>query len=211
MFDNDLVALHNQLEELSEDSGKLQAKYPGPNATHISEQLAVVRNNWDNLQERAKAHKHTLRSNYQLQLFGLSCQDLVSWCSHLKIMLISEEKVSNVAEAQRLKSEHEILKSEIEAKEEDFKDLVAASQQMEADANPFIDEVVTKQAHVLREREGLHMAWQQKKVYLDQLLDLHFFLRDTKQILAFYGSQERIVNRTGKQDQFEIVSYYYIS
>ena len=105
VFDNDLVALHNQLEELSEDSGKLQAKYPGPNATHISEQLAVVRNNWDNLQERAKAHKHTLRSNYQLQLFGLSCQDLVSWCSHLKIMLISEEKVSNVAEAQRLKVE----------------------------------------------------------------------------------------------------------
>ena len=97
-------------------------------------------------------------------------------------MLISEEKVSNVAEAQRLKSEHEILKSEIEAKEEDFKDLVSASQEMEAAANPFIDEVMSKQANVLREREALHMAWQQKKVYLDQLLDLHFFLRDTKQV-----------------------------
>ena len=99
-----LLTHRNQLEELSEDSGKLQEKYPGQNAKHISDQLAVVRNNWDNLQERAKAHKHTLRSNYQLQLFVLSCQDLVSWCSHLKINLISEEKVSNVAEAQRLKS-----------------------------------------------------------------------------------------------------------
>ena len=101
--------------------------------------------------------------------------------------------------------EHEILKSEIEAKEEDFKDLVSASQEMETSSNPFIDEVVSKQAHVLREREGLHMAWQQKKVYLDQLLDLHFFLRDTKQILAFYGGQERIVNRTVNIEDTEAI------
>ena len=104
-----------------------------------------------------------------------------------------------------MKTEHEILKSEIEAKEEDFKELVSASQEMETSSNPFIDEVVSKQAHVLREREGLHMAWQQKKVYLDQLLDLHFFLRDTKQILAFYGGQERIVNRTVNVEDTEAI------
>ena len=205
VFDNDLLALKKQLEALAEDSASLQAKYPGPNADHINEQLAVVRNNWDNLQERAKAHKHTLKSNYKLQLFGLRCQDLVSWCSHLKIMLISEEKVTNVAEAQRLKSEHEILKSEIEAKEEDFKELIAASQEMEEQRNPYLDDVMNKQGNVLREREALHMAWQQKKVYLDQLLDLHFFLRDTKQILSFYGGQERIVNRTVNVEDMEAI------
>ena len=39
-------------------------------------------------------------------------------------MLLSEEKVSSVAEAQLLKTEHENVKAEIEAREDSFKALV---------------------------------------------------------------------------------------
>ena len=205
MFENDLVALKGQLETLAEDSASLQAKYPGPNAEHIAEQLAVVRHNWENLQERSKMHKHTLQSNYELQLFFLRCQDLTSWCSHLKIMLLSEEKVSSVAEAQLLKTEHENLKSEIEAKENNFSELIQSGDEMQEKSNPFKEELDAKLASVLKERESLHLAWQQKKVYLDQLLDLHFFLRDTKQIMAFYTGQERIVNRTVNVEDMEAI------
>lgn len=43
---------------------------------------------------------------------------------------------------------------------------------------------------VLEERSQLHAAWQHKKVYLDQLIDLHFFLRDAKQLDTISSSQE---------------------
>ena len=43
---------------------------------------------------------------------------------------------------------------------------------------------------VLEERNQLHAAWQQKKVYLDQLIDLQFFLRDAKQLDTISSSQE---------------------
>ena len=43
---------------------------------------------------------------------------------------------------------------------------------------------------VLEERGQLHAAWQHKKVYLDQLIDLHFFLRDAKQLDTISSSQE---------------------
>ena len=197
--------MKGQLETLAEDSASLQAKYPGPNAEHIAEQLAVVRHNWENLQERSKMHKHTLQSKYELQHFFLRCQDLTSWCSHLKIMLLSEEKVSSVAEAQLLKTEHENLKSEIEAKENSFSELIQSGDEMQEKSNPFKEELDAKLASVLKERESLHLAWQQKKVYLDQLLDLHFFLRDTKQIMAFYTGQERIVNRTVNVEDMEAI------
>lgn len=40
------------------------------------------------------------------------------------------------------------------------------------------------------ERQKLHTAWQQKKVHLDQLIDLHFFLRDAKQLDTLSSTQE---------------------
>ena len=146
-----------------------------------------------------------LVGNLEFQKYLLKCQDLLSWCSHLKIMLLSEEKVSSVAEAQLLKSEHENLKSEIEAKEANFMELMESAKTMKQKGFPFGEEIDTKQAQVLEERENLHMAWQQKKVYLDQLLDLHFFLRDTKQIMSFYTVQERATNKTINVDDIEAI------
>ena len=43
---------------------------------------------------------------------------------------------------------------------------------------------------LLEERQKLHAAWQHKKVYLDQLIDLHFFMRDAKQIENISNTQE---------------------
>ena len=45
-------------------------------------------------------------------------------------------------------------------------------------------------SQLLEERQCLHTVWQQKKVYLDQLIDLQFFLRDAKQVDALSSSQE---------------------
>ncbi|KAG0431554.1 hypothetical protein HPB47_021672 [Ixodes persulcatus] len=43
---------------------------------------------------------------------------------------------------------------------------------------------------LLQARDALHLSWQRKKVYLDQLLDLHFFLRDAKQLDTLSAQQE---------------------
>ncbi len=206
IFDNDLVALRGQLQSLEEDSDKLQSKYPGPNAEHIAEQLEIVQSNWEELQEKAKLHRQMLVSNLGFQKFLLKCQDLLTWCSHLKIMLLSEEKVTSVAEAQLLKSEHENLKNEIAAKEDNFKELVETGTAMKQQkANSFTEEVEAKQSQVLEERGNLHMAWQQKKIYIEQLLDLQYFLRDTKQIHAFMTAQDRVATRTVNMDEIEAI------
>jgi len=79
-----------------------------------------------------------------LQTVLLSCQDLLTWCSHLKIMLLSEEKVSSVAEVQILKSEHENVKSEIEMKEANFNDLAQRVEKMTEWNNPFKGDITAK-------------------------------------------------------------------
>ena len=60
---------------------------------------------------------------------------------------------------------------------------------MTSEDHPASSEVKAKTASVLAERQKLHTAWQHKKVYLAQLTDIHFFLRDAKQILATLTAQ----------------------
>jgi hypothetical protein len=53
-----------------------------------------------------------------------------------------------------------------------------------------LQEIQERFSQLLEERQRLHTAWQHKKVHLDQLIDLQFFLRDAKQIDALSSSQE---------------------
>lgn len=53
-----------------------------------------------------------------------------------------------------------------------------------------LQEIQEKFNQLLEERQKLHSSWQHKKVHLDQLIDLHFFLRDAKQIDTLCGTQE---------------------
>lgn len=53
-----------------------------------------------------------------------------------------------------------------------------------------LQEIQEKFNQLLEERQKLHSSWQHKKVHLDQLIDLHFFLRDAKQIDTLCSTQE---------------------
>jgi hypothetical protein len=53
-----------------------------------------------------------------------------------------------------------------------------------------LQEIQERFSELLEEHQHLHTAWQHKKVHLDQLIDLQFFLRDAKQIDALSSSQE---------------------
>ncbi|KAL3205246.1 hypothetical protein MRX96_011144 [Rhipicephalus microplus] len=57
-------------------------------------------------------------------------------------------------------------------------------------------EIQERLSQLLQARDDLHLAWQHKKVYLDQLLDLHFFLRDAKQLDTLSAQQEVYLSGT---------------
>ena len=105
-------------------------------------------------------------------------------------VITNHNQVSDAASAQLLKTEHDNLKAEIETREKTFSEVVALGEAMLSENHSAQDEVRMKIESVLTERQKLHTAWQHKKVYLDQLIDLHFYLRDVKQILTIFTAQE---------------------
>ncbi|KAG8237739.1 hypothetical protein J437_LFUL016678, partial [Ladona fulva] len=189
-FENDLVALEAQLQILVEDSARLQVQYPGDNANQIAERQTVVVAAWNDLQERSAQRKEALLASCDLQKFLTQVRDLSIWASGLRSAMLTEERVRDAASAQALKVEHEALKAEIEAREELFQSAAAAGEAMVHGGHYAAKEIEDKYTALLNERQQLHAAWQHKKVYLDQLIDLHFFLRDAKQMDAISSSQE---------------------
>ncbi|XP_042865885.1 spectrin beta chain, non-erythrocytic 5-like isoform X7 [Penaeus japonicus] len=189
-FENDLVALEAQLQVLVDDSARLQAAYPGSNAEHIAEQQRLVIDNWNTLQEKASRRKEELHAAADLQRFLADSRNLINWSSDLRATMKAQEKVRDAASAQGLKTEHERIKAEIEAREDVFSKVVEAGRIMVEDRHYASSEVEERVNKVLEERNQLHAAWQHKKVYLDQLIDLQFFLRDAKQLDTISSTQE---------------------
>ncbi|KAH6925479.1 hypothetical protein HPB50_005728 [Hyalomma asiaticum] len=202
-FENDLVALEAQLQVLVDDSVRLQAAYPGGNAEHIAEQQQLVVDQWAALQEKVAQRKDQLKESLQLQKFLSMVRDLETWARGLCSELAAKETVRSATGAQTLKSEHDQVMAEIEAREESFSDVLKFGKMMmdeqhyaTAEASGLLCLIQERLSQLLQARDDLHLAWQHKKVYLDQLLDLHFFLRDAKQLDTLSAQQEVYLSGT---------------
>ncbi|XP_022241663.1 spectrin beta chain, non-erythrocytic 1-like [Limulus polyphemus] len=189
-FENDLVALEAQLQVLVDDSVRLQETYPGGNAEHIAEQQNYVVESWNSLQERAQLRKEQIENAILFHRFLALVRDLETWAQSLCSSMNTEEKVRDATAAQLLKTEHEHLKAEIEAREENFRNVVQNGEMMIQKEHYASAEIRERLNQLLKMREQLHTGWQRKHVYLDQLLDLHCFLRDAKQLDTLSGQQE---------------------
>lgn len=181
-FENDLVALEAQLQVLVEDSVKLQTKYPGDNATAIAQQQSTVVEAWNNLKENSAHRSDQLAASCDLQTFLTQVRDLMLWASNLRATLQAEEHVSDAAGASNLKLQHDSIYGEIEAREEKFRALSELSDSMVQTGHYAAVEVEEKCTALLDERQKLHNAWNNKKILLEQKIDLFCFLRDAKQI-----------------------------
>ncbi|XP_043484059.1 spectrin alpha chain [Leptopilina heterotoma] len=193
-FENDLVALEAQLQVLVEDAARLQVLYPGNNATHIDQQQKIVVHSWEELKERSAHRRDQLQASCDLQRFLTQVRDLINWVAGLRASMSTEEKVRDAASAQSLKAEHEAVKGEIEAREDSFSSVLDLGEAMVQTGHYAAAEVEEKCNLLLEERQKLHTSWQQKKIHLDQLIDLHFFLRDAKQLDNLSLTQEAALN-----------------
>lgn len=203
-FENDLVALEAQLQVLVEDSVRLQGKYPS-NADAIAQQQNNVVDSWNMLKERTILRSDQLAASFDLQSFLSQARDLLLWASNLRASLEAEEHVSDAAGATALKIQHDSIYGEIEAREDKFRTLNELSDSMVQTGHYAAQEVEEKCTQLLDERQRLHLAWNRKKIMLEQKIDLFCFLRDAKQIDNLSASQEATLSASDFGNTIEVV------
>jgi spectrin beta len=216
-FENELVALEAQLQVLVEDASKLQKTYPN-NKANIQQQQELVVEAWGVLKEIAELRHDQLQASVDLQKFLTQVRNLTNWANALRLDMKAEENVRNAARAQVLRMEHDALKNEIEAREKDFQDVANNLTAMEQTGHYAAGEAGERYKNLLQEREKLHTEWQLRKVYLDQLCDLHMLLREAELIEDATNAQEatlsnvdfgetvdEVANQVKKHEEFEKV------
>ncbi|XP_017780552.1 PREDICTED: spectrin alpha chain, non-erythrocytic 1 isoform X2 [Nicrophorus vespilloides] len=214
-FENELVVLEAQLQVLIDDAPRLMSTYP-KNKKQIQDQQDLIVSAWQGLRERTEMRKDQLQASVDLQKFLTQVRNLTNWSTEVRAAMDADDNLRSMARAQALKDEHDALKVEIEAREELFQAVADMSTAMEKTGHYAANEVVEKCAALFEERERLHQAWHLKKIKLDQLMDLHLFMREAKQLenisnaqeaalgnLDFGESIEEVARQVKKHEEFE--------
>lgn len=91
-FEHDLQTLASRVQEIQDDSSKLQASYAGDKAREITSREADVVNAWLNLQAMCDARKSKLSDTGDLFKFFNMVRTLMLWMDDLTRQMNSSEK-----------------------------------------------------------------------------------------------------------------------
>uniref|UniRef100_A0A803Y957 Spectrin beta chain n=1 Tax=Meleagris gallopavo TaxID=9103 RepID=A0A803Y957_MELGA len=182
-MERDLVAIEAKLSDLQKEAEKLESEHPDQ-AQAILSRLAEI--NDESLGEASK-----------LQQFLRDLDDFQSWLSRTQTAIASEDMPNTLTEAEKLLTQHENIKNEINNYEEDYqkmRDMGEMVTQGQTDA----------QYMFLRQRlqaldtgwNELHKMWENRQNLLSQSHAYQLFLRDTKQAEAFLNNQEYVLAHT---------------
>ncbi|XP_011711538.1 spectrin beta chain, non-erythrocytic 1 isoform X3 [Macaca nemestrina] len=195
-MERDLVAIEAKLSDLQKEAEKLESEHPDQ-AQAILSRLAEISDVWEEMKTTLKNREASLGEASKLQQFLRDLDDFQSWLSRTQTAIASEDMPNTLTEAEKLLTQHENIKNEIDNYEEDYqkmRDMGEMVTQGQTDA----------QYMFLRQRlqaldtgwNELHKMWENRQNLLSQSHAYQQFLRDTKQAEAFLNNQEYVLAHT---------------
>lgn len=195
-MERDLVAIEAKLSDLQKEAEKLESEHPDQ-AQAILSRLAEISDVWEEMKTTLKNREASLGEASKLQQFLRDLDDFQSWLSRTQTAVASEDMPNTLTEAEKLLTQHENIKNEIDNYEEDYqkmRDMGETVTQGQTDA----------QYMFLRQRlqaldtgwNELHKMWENRQSLLSQSHAYQQFLRDTKQAEAFLNNQEYVLAHT---------------
>ena len=119
-FERDLVTLGNQVQQVQEEAAHLIVHYSGDKAREIQEREAEVVNAWRNLQIHIEGRKNRLNDSSDLFRFFGMVRDLMLWMNDMILQMDTQEKPRDVSGVELLMNNHQSVKAEIDARDENF-------------------------------------------------------------------------------------------
>ncbi|NXP74255.1 SPTB2 protein, partial [Ramphastos sulfuratus] len=195
-MERDLVAIEAKLSDLQKEAEKLESEHPDQ-AQAILSRLAEISDVWEEMKTTLKNREESLGEASKLQQFLRDLDDFQSWLSRTQTAIASEDMPNTLTEAEKLLTQHENIKNEINNYEEDYqkmRDMGEMVTQGQTDA----------QYMFLRQRlqaldtgwNELHKMWENRQNLLSQSHAYQLFLRDTKQAEAFLNNQAYVLAHT---------------
>ncbi|KAJ6667041.1 hypothetical protein lerEdw1_019044 [Lerista edwardsae] len=195
-MERDLVAIEAKLNDLQKEAEKLESEHPDQ-ARAILSRLAEINDVWEEMKTTLKNREESLGEASKLQQFLRDLDDFQSWLSRTQTAIASEDMPNTLTEAEKLLTQHENIKNEINNYEEDYqkmRDMGEMVTQGQTDAQyMFLHQRLQALDTGWNE---LHKMWENRQNLLSQSHAYQLFLRDTKQAEAFLNNQEYVLAHT---------------
>ncbi|KAJ7409265.1 hypothetical protein BTVI_57146 [Pitangus sulphuratus] len=203
-FERDLAALGDKVNSLGETAQRLIQSHP-ESAEDLQEKCTELNQAWNSLGKRADQRKEKLGDSHDLQRFLSDFRDLMSWINGIRGLVSSDELAKDVTGAEALLERHQEHRTEIDARAGTFQAFEQFGQQLLAHGHYASPEIKEKLDTLDQERTDLEKAWVQRRMMLDQCLELQLFHRDCEQAENWMAAREAFLNTEDKGDSLDSV------
>merc|ERR1719340_280505 len=197
-MERDLAAIKAKLSALEGEAGKIEGTHP-EEAEVVIERITKLRQSWEQLTAMLTVRDAKLEEAGDLHRFLKDLDHFQAWLTKTESGIANEDSPSSLAEAEKLLSQHQQIREEIDSYTNDYSQMMDYGEKVTADPSTFND----PQYMFLRERlkalkdgwEEVHQMWENRQTLLSQSLNLQMFNRDAKQAEVLLSSQEHMLSK----------------
>ncbi|XP_050732395.1 spectrin beta chain-like isoform X2 [Eriocheir sinensis] len=189
-FVQDLVMLQQQVQQVQDDSSKLQAAYAGDKAREITNREAEVVSAWLNLQGMCEDRRVKLSDTGDLFKFFNMVRTLILWMDDVIRQMNTTEKPRDVSGVELLMNNHQSLKAEVDAREDNFNVCVSLGKELLARNHYATPEIKEKLMSLSNQRINMLQRWEERWEHLQLILEVYQFARDASVAESWLLAQE---------------------
>ncbi|XP_076252536.1 spectrin beta chain isoform X3 [Rhynchophorus ferrugineus] len=189
-FLQDLQTLQSQVQQIQEESAKLQASYAGDKAKEITNREQEVVSAWANLQLACDQRRGKLADTGDLFKFFNLVRTLMQWMDDVIRQMNTSEKPRDVSGVELLMNNHQSLKAEIDAREDNFTSCISLGKELLSRNHYASAEITEKLVTLNNHRQGVQQRWEERWENLQLILEVYQFARDAAVAEAWLIAQE---------------------
>uniref|UniRef100_A0A1E1X8E7 Spectrin beta chain n=1 Tax=Amblyomma aureolatum TaxID=187763 RepID=A0A1E1X8E7_9ACAR len=177
-FENDLQTLGSAVEGIRSQSSQLGAAYAGDKAREIQAREAEVVAAWQRLLGSCESRRARLADTGDLFRFLSMVRDLLLWMEEVVRQMNSSEKPRDVSGVELLMNNHQSLKAEVDAREDNLAACLALGRDLLARNHYASGEIKEKLLALSTQRAALGARWDERWEHLQLILEVYQFARD---------------------------------
>lgn len=189
-FVTDLMTLQSQVQQIQEESAKLQASYAGDKAKEITNREQEVLAAWARLQEMCDSRLQKLSDTGDLFKFFNMVRTLMLWMEDVVRQMNTSEKPRDVSGVELLMNNHQSLKAEIDTREDNFGVCLNLGKELLARNHYASNEIKERLMQLTNSRNALLHRWEERWENLQLILEVYQFARDAAVAEAWLIAQE---------------------
>uniref|UniRef100_A0A8C5WXS4 Spectrin beta chain n=1 Tax=Laticauda laticaudata TaxID=8630 RepID=A0A8C5WXS4_LATLA len=195
-MERDLEAIQGKVRDLHEEADRLSAQHP-EQAAAISSRLAEIDGTWDELRGTMRRREESLGEASKLQGFLRDLDDFQAWLLRTQTAIASEDVPATLPEAERLLSQHETIRNEVEHYKGDYQRLRTMGEEVTQGHTDAQHMFLQQRLQALDTGwNELGQMWENRHQLLSQAYGFQIFLRDTKQVEGVLSNQEYVLTHT---------------